>query len=198
MPENFDIGNGRWINSPEKFAAGTDNIKITTNPKTDFWQKTYYGFQNDNAHAFVFETYDKYFSFTVKADFNYMKRFDQCGVTVYQNSNNWFKAGAEYENGKIQRLGSVVTNNGFSDWASQDISSGIKTLYYRLSRRYNDFLIEYSNDGKEFFQMRIFHLFQGCKKVNFGIYAASPSDSSFEAVFSEMRLTDCVWEEHKQ
>ncbi|MDR1696177.1 MAG: DUF1349 domain-containing protein [Endomicrobium sp.] len=192
-----DTKNGIWINPPEKFSLSGESVKITTNPKTDFWQKTYYGFKNDNAHAFVFETYEKYFSFWVKAKFEYKKLFDQCGAVIYQNGNNWFKASAEYENEKTAKLGSVVTNNGFSDWASQDIGAGIKEIYYRLSRRYNDFLIEWSKDGKEFRQMRIFHLFQGCKKVNFGIYAASPSDSSFDAEFSEFRFTDCVWQEHK-
>lgn len=191
-----DLKSGKWINPPVKFTADADKINIITDPKTDLWQKTYYGFQRDNAHAFVFETYEKYFSFTVKARFDYKKQFDQCGVLIYQNSNNWFKSSVEYENEKMQRLGSVVTNNGFSDWASQDISTDIKEVYYRLSRRYNDFLIEWSKDGKEYIQMRIFHLFQGCKKVNFGIYAASPSDSSFEAEFSEMLISESVWEEH--
>lgn len=191
-----DIKNGKWINPPEKFLTNESGIRITTNPKTDLWQKTYYGFQNDNAHAFVFETYEKYFTFTVKASFEYKKRFDQCGVIIYQNSNNWFKASSEYENEKTQKLGSVVTNNGFSDWASQDINAEIKEIYYRLSRRHNDFLIEWSKDGQTFYQMRIFHLFQGCKKINFGVYAASPSDSSFEAVFSEMLISECIWKEH--
>ncbi|WP_397312917.1 DUF1349 domain-containing protein, partial [Paenibacillus elgii] len=31
------------------------------------------------------------------------------------------KASIEYENEEYQRLGSVVTNHGFSDWATTDI-----------------------------------------------------------------------------
>jgi regulation of enolase protein 1 (concanavalin A-like superfamily) len=197
MSEITNVKNGTWIKPPEKFILGEDSVKITTNPNTGFWQKTYCGLKNDNAHAFVFETYEKYFSFYVKVKFDYKKRFDQCGVVIYQNSNNWFKASAEYENEKIQKLCSVVTNNGFSDLASQDINADIKELYFRLSRRHNDFLTEWSKDGKEFYRMRMFHLFQGCKKVSFGIYASSPLDSSFEAEFSNMRLTECVWEEYR-
>lgn len=125
------------------------------------------------------------------------RRFDQCGVAIYIDSENWFKASIEYENENYQRLGSVVTNNGYSDWATQDISASIKEMYYRLSRRESDFLIEYSEDGKTFKQMRIFHLFKGNDEISFGIYACSPEASSFRAVFSDMHITECKWLEHK-
>ncbi|WP_276307039.1 DUF1349 domain-containing protein [Brachyspira sp. G79] len=70
-------------------------------------------------------------------------------------------------------------------------------MYYRLSRRESDFLIEYSEDGENFKQMRIFHLFKGDDKISFGIYACSPEDSSFKAVFTNMYITECQWHEHK-
>ena len=37
---------------------------------------------------------------------------------------------------------------------------------------------------------------QGSGQIHFGIYVCSPEDSSFEAVFSEMSLTDCKWLVH--
>ena len=37
---------------------------------------------------------------------------------MYMDSDNWFKASIEYENESIQRLGSVVTNNDYSDKAT--------------------------------------------------------------------------------
>ena len=39
---------------------------------------------------------------------------------MYLDSENWLKASIEYENEKISHLGSVVTNNGYSDWAQPD------------------------------------------------------------------------------
>ncbi|MDD7793570.1 DUF1349 domain-containing protein [Clostridium sp. 'White wine YQ'] len=193
----FDLNNCFWINEPQKYKFNKDRIIITTDPNTDFWQRTYYGFRNDNSPALLIKTEEKYFSFTVRTYFNSKKLFDQCGVIIYQNSDNWFKASIEYENEEYQRLGSVVTNNGYSDWATTDIDGNIKTMYYRLSRRESDFCIENSYDGKVFKQMRIFHLFEGSKEINIGIYACSPSDSSFEAVFSELNISECLWEEHK-
>ena len=90
---------------------------------------------------------------------------------MYLNSDNWFKASIEYENEKIQRLGSVVTNHGYSDWATTDISSDIKSMWYRFSRRDSDYCIECSEDGINFRQMRIFHMWEGAEKITYGIYA---------------------------
>lgn len=192
---NFDNSNLKWINKPDTFKISNDEIIITTNPETDYWQRTYYGFRNDNAHTLVMPV-NTDFTFTVKTNFNSKKMFDQCGVIIYQNSDNWFKASIEYENENFQRLGSVVTNNGYSDWATTDISSDIKHMYYRLSRRGPDFLMENSQDGKIFQQMRIFHLFEGYGEVNFGVYACSPLQSSFNAVFTKMKLEECIWKAH--
>jgi regulation of enolase protein 1 (concanavalin A-like superfamily) len=194
---NFDFNKAFWIYEPKQYEIKNNTLTINTQPNTDFWQRTYYGFRNDNAPALLFKTDERYFSFTIKTDFNSKKQFDQCGVIIYQNSDNWFKASIEYENEEYQRLGSVVTNNGFSDWATTDIDGNIKSTYYRLSRRESDFCIENSFDGKNFKQMRIFHLFEGDKEVNFGVYACSPIDSSFNAIFSEISISECLWTEHK-
>lgn len=187
----------KWINKPQEFSINENKIEIKTTPKTDFWQRTYYGFKNDNAPAILMATDKRFFSFTVKTDFNSNHRFDQCGIIIYQDSDNWFKASIEYENNIYQRLGSVVTNNGYSDWSTTDIKADIKTMYYRLSRRNSDFCVENSYDGKVFNQMRIFHLFKGQDEINFGLYACSPENSSFNAIFTNMNISECKWKEHK-
>ena len=108
------------------------------------WQRTYYHFRNDNAPVLQLETSEKYFSFIVKTEFESNHRFDQCGIVIYLDSDNWLKASIEYENEKFQHLGSVVTNNGYSDWATAEIDANIKTMWYRLSRREDDYCIECS------------------------------------------------------
>ena len=69
----------------------------------------------------------------VKTDFSESHhRFDQCGVVMYLDSENWLKASVEYENEEFQHLGSVVTNHGYSDWATTEISSDVKSIsWYR-------------------------------------------------------------------
>ena len=187
----------RWTREPRDYSVGADRIEITTAPHTDLWQRTYYHFRNDNAPVLQMETDDRFFSFVVKADFaESHHRFDQCGIVMYLDSENWLKASVEYENEAFQHLGSVVTNRGYSDWATTAIPADVKVMWYRLSRREDDYCIECSGDGKAFTQMRICHMWEGAGKIRFGIYACSPEDSSFRAVFTEMRLTECAWRVH--
>ncbi len=187
----------KWTRAPKQYEIKSDKIMIITEPNTDLWQRTYYGFQNDNAPVLQVTTKEKYFSFTVKTQFNSKRRFDQCGVVMYLDSENWLKASIEYENESYQRLGSVVTNHGYSDWATTDIDASVKTMWYRLSRRGSDYCIECSHDGIHFKQMRICHMWEGAGEIRFGIYACSPEQSSFQAEFTNLSLTECKWAEHK-
>ena len=133
-------------------------------------------------------TNEQYFKFTVKTSFDYKDLYDQCGIVIYLDSKNWMKSSSENIDAEHQKLGSVVTNNGFSDWATCDIPSNIKHIWYRLTREKSDFILETSLDGENFKQMRILHLNGAEGEIPFGLYACSPWDGSFEAVFTEMKL----------
>ena len=186
-----------WTRKPEIVTVAQETAEIVTEPHTDLWQRTYYGFRNDNAPVLQMTTDEKFFSFVVKTEFaESHHRFDQCGIAVYLDSENWLKASIEYENEKFQRLGSVVTNHGYSDWATTDIPAGVKEMWYRLSRRESDYCVECSEDGIHFHQMRICHLWEGSGEIAFGIYACSPEESSFRAVFSHMEITEGRWSDH--
>lgn len=193
----MDLTALKWTREPESYKTGSDMVEIVTKPHTDLWQRTYYHFQNDNAPVLQMETEEKYFSFVVRTEFTESHhRFDQCGIVMYLDSENWLKASVEYENGEYQHLGSVVTNNGYSDWATTAIDARIKTMWYRFSRREDDYCIECSADGVTFSQMRICHMHKGGGKIRFGIYACSPEESSFKAVFSNMQIMECRWKAH--
>lgn len=185
-----------WVRKPKEYNISDEKIEIVTTPHTDLWQRTYYNFQNDNAPVLQMETEEKFFSFVVKTEFNSKHRFDQCGVVIYLDSANWLKASIEYENEVMQHLGSVVTNDGYSDWATTEIEPNIKSMWYHLSRRNNDFCIENSVDGVHFKQMRICHMNKANDKIKFGIYACSPENSSFTARFTNMKILECQWRAH--
>lgn len=206
----LDFNEGRWINKPKEYEITQDSISITTEPETDLWQRSYYGFRNDNAPALLFGS-GQNFTFTANVNFDYKQRFDQCGLLIYLDSDNWFKVSIEYESREFSRLGSVVTNNGYSDWATTDVTLP-ENITYRLSRRGPDFLIESSFDGEIFEQMRIFHLHSlgetteemgklnppqpTSHSIDFGVYACSPSNSSFTAKFSNITCEPCLWLAH--
>jgi regulation of enolase protein 1 (concanavalin A-like superfamily) len=207
----LELKSGKWLNKPPHCEISESSVEITTEQNTDFWQRSYYGFRNDNAPALLF-TSNKNFTFSVKVAFKYNQQFDQCGLIIYIDSDHWFKASIEYENSMFSRLGSVVTNFGYSDWATSDIILPAE-IGYRLSRRGPDFLIEYSLDGNDYKQMRIFHLHalgettEEMGKVNppipaknavpFGIYACSPAVSSFSARFTHFKFEPCRWLAHR-
>ena len=129
-------GEMKWTRKPRECSVGPERAEITTEPHTDLWQRTYYHFRNDNAPLLQWETEERFFSFVVKTDFSDSHhRFDQCGIVLYLDSENWLKASVEYENEAFQHLGSVVTNHGYSDWATTAIPAEIKSMWYRLSRR---------------------------------------------------------------
>lgn len=194
---NIDFAAFEWTREPAGVEIKGDTLLITTAPHTDLWQRTYYHFRNDNAPVFQISTDEQYFSFVVKTDFTQSHtRFDQCGIVMYLDSDNWLKGSVEYENDRYQHLGSVVTNAGYSDWATTAIPADIKTMWYRFSRRGDDYCIECSADGIEFSQMRICHMHAGAGRICFGVYACSPEDSSFTAVFSNMKITECMWKAH--
>ncbi len=193
----MDLKLFQWLREPKACTIREGRIEVTTQPHTDLWQRTYYHFRNDNAPVLQMETEEPYFSFVVKTDFSGSHhRFDQCGIVMYLDSENWLKASVEYENETFQHLGSVVTNHGFSDWATTEIPASVKTMWYRLSRREDDYCLECSEDGEVFRQMRVCHVHEGGGRIRFGIYACSPENSSFTAVFDHLELGPCMWKAH--
>ena len=185
----MELGKWQWTRDPAEYSICDDRIEIVTQPHTDLWQRTYYHFRNDNAPVLQMETDEPFFSFVVRTQFESKRRFDQCGIVMYLDSEN-------YENERFQHLGSVVTNNGYSDWATTEIGADVKAMWYRFSRRRDDYCIECSEDGVIFRQMRICHMWQGGGAIRFGVYACSPEDSSFKATFTDMQITECKWLAH--
>ncbi len=191
-----DVRKMEWTREPKAWSAKDGRVEIITSPHTDLWQRTYYHFRNDNAPVLQLTTDERYFSFVVRTEFESSHRFDQCGIVMYLDSENWLKGSIEYENEDFQHLGSVVTNNGYSDWATTAMDASVKSMWYRLSRREDDYCIECSPDGVRYSQMRICHMWKGSGQIRFGIYACSPEDSSFKAVFTDMEMTECRWLAH--
>ena len=180
-----------WLNEPKKYFFD-QGLHLITKSKTDFWQKTHYGFRRDDGHCLLTNIQGD-FSLKTRVHFNPKSQYDQCGIIARIDSENWIKCSIEYEDQEISRLGSVVTNYGFSDWATQDISSDIKSVMYQLSKREQDFLLEYSLDGRKWYQMRVAHLHQFKGSIDVGIYACSPIGEEFECKFDLIEIDKNNW-----
>ena len=52
------------------------------------------------------------------------------------------------------------------------------------------------NEVDKFKQMRMCHVWNGGEQIQFGVYVCSPEDSSFKAIFTNMKITECKWLAH--
>lgn len=186
MPSGF-----HWFNEPASFSFGA-GLEMRTRAETDFWQSTHYGFRRDDGHCLLTRL-DGDFCLSTHAEFEPRTRYDQCGLIVRLDHENWIKASTEYEDEACSRLGSVVTNLGYSDWATQDIPSKQREMWYRISKNGQDFLIENSCDGKHWVQQRIAHLHRPAVHVLAGVYACSPIGRDFCCRFSFLSIGENSW-----
>lgn len=187
LPQDF-----HWFNEPKRYHLG-DGLEIFTDEKTDFWQRTHYGFRRDDGHCLLTKQSGD-FSLTAQVEFDPHEKYDQCGLIVRIDSQNWIKVSTEFESENVSRLGSVVTNLGYSDWATQDVTSDNRVMWYRISKRGPDFLLENSLDGQTWIQMRITHLHQPAEQYEIGVYACSPIGKDFRCCFKSLEITDNQWQ----
>jgi uncharacterized protein len=186
LPQGF-----YWFNEPARYQLGA-GLEIFTDEKTDFWQRTHYGFQRDDGHClFTSQTGD--FCLQTHVEFRFQEKYDQCGLMIRLDRENWIKVSTEYESEECSRLGSVVTNLGYSDWATQDIPSSHREMWYRISKNEQDFLLENSFDGQTWLQLRITHLHQVSEYYEVGVYACSPIGKDFWCRFTSLEISDNHW-----
>lgn len=192
--EKIDFSGFSWLNEPEEIAMSGESLEFVTKPGTDFWQRTHYGYRHNTGHAFLTHLWED-FSFSVRAEFFYETMYDQCGLLLYLDEDNWAKCGIEFMDEAVSLIGSVVTNQGYSDWACTPCSTDITRLYLRINRRGRDFRFDCSQDGDSYSLMRIFHMHGDLSVAKVGIFAGSPSQSSFKVRFDEMAAGASMWQE---
>ncbi len=185
-----------WFNAPQDYFFD-DGLWLVTKSQTDFWQRTHYGFQRDDGHCLL-TTLTGDFSIATRTYFDPVAQYDQCGLIARIDRDNWIKCSTEYEGPSLSRLGSVVTNRGFSDWATQDVTTAVRSVSYRLSKRGQDFLIEYALADQVWHQMRIAHLHQPITSIDVGIYACSPVGNHFRCRFDFIEIDDNHWRAHPE
>jgi regulation of enolase protein 1 (concanavalin A-like superfamily) len=186
IPPNF-----YWFNPPTKFRLGA-GLEIFTDEKTDFWQRTHYGFQRDDGHC-LFTRMAGDFSLSTHVEYCPQAQYDQCGLMIRIDEENWIKVSTEYESETHSRLGSVVTNLGFSDWATQDVPSNRREIWYRISKNGRDFLLENSSDGENWLQLRVAHLHKTVESLEIGVYACSPIGRDFWCRFKLLVIGENGW-----
>jgi regulation of enolase protein 1 (concanavalin A-like superfamily) len=180
----------RWHSQPKGARLSVAGLTLETAAGSDFWQRTHYGFQVDSGHALLLPVTGD-FQLETALTFEPVHQYDQAGLYVRLSERCWLKTSIEFEGAEPSRLGSVVTNQGWSDWATQDIANTVRHAAYRVTRRSGDYLIEYRSTPSTFTQIRIAHLIEddGLNPIFAGLYACSPKGAGFRAHFHFLRVT---------
>lgn len=191
---NFSEGkldsNVSWFCPPAQFQIDTETnrLVIKTDAKTDFWQRTHYGFEADNGH-FLYREVKGDFEIMTKVHTYPVNRYDQAGLMIRVSKDTWIKTSVEYNPDGPNQLGAVVTNQGFSDWSSQNFTQNKSALYFKIQRKNDDYTVCYSSDGDSWTQLRLAYLLNSSKEpVQVGIYACSPQGEGYEAQFDFIKV----------
>lgn len=172
IADSFESDSFAWLNNPTSwptadgevpgevegtggsFSVTKDTLIIRPAAYKDFWSKTFYSppLIKHDACAYLYNVPTEE-EVTVKVDFSLtpVMQFDQAGLLLYYDSENWMKCGIEFCDGS-PRLSVVVTNAGYSDWSTQQWSqSGARLKVHRIHQA-NSLVVEAAPVGSEHYE----------------------------------------------
>lgn len=174
----------QWFNEPEKWNIKDNELTMFVTPQSDYWRISHYGFTVDDA-PYLYTVRGGEFEVKVKVAGDYTARFDQAGLMLRINEENYIKAGIEYVDGKYN-LSTVVTHHT-SDWSVITLDKPVPYVWIKAVRRLDAVEIFYSFDDKEYVMMRNAWL-QDNTPVMVGMMAACPDGKGFEVRFSDFTI----------
>jgi uncharacterized protein len=174
----------RWHHEPPAWKFEGDKINVFTGAKSDFWRETHYGFIRDNGH-FYFQEIAGDFVVGVKIIGQYESLYDQAGLMVRVDKNNWIKCGIEFVNGVQQA--SVVVTRDFSDWSIVPLPENPASIWLRVKRQKETIEIYYSLDGENYAMLRLAYLTLN-ETVQAGLMCASPDGDGFTVTFKDFEV----------
>jgi hypothetical protein len=169
----------QWHNEPTRWTLQGETITVVTDPKTDFWQKTHYGFIRDNGH-FYFEHMTGDFTAEVQVTGTYTALYDQAGLMIRADATTWMKCGIEFVDGVHHA--SVVVTRDYSDWSVVPLPASPLTLWIRVRRQSGDIEVQYSLNGHAYHMLRVAHL-TTANPLQVGMMCASPEGDGFSVTF---------------
>jgi uncharacterized protein len=174
-----------WFNEPPQWDEEGSILHVQTAPHTDFWRKTHYGFIRDNGH-FYYELVKGDFDVEVQVSGQYTDLYDQAGLMVRVDEQNWLKTGIEYVNG-VQHISAVFTRE-FSDWSVVPLPQNPSLIYLRLTRRAEAVEIYYSLNAVDYTMLRMGYLVPA-ETAGVGLMAASPDGPGFQVTFNDFTIS---------
>lgn len=177
----------RWLNPPASAVEADGVWRLRTRPDTDFWQLTHYGFRRDSGHFLHLACRGDFFA-EVDLTTQPNAKYDQAGLMVRLDPENWIKTSVEFEPEGHSHLGAVVTQRGVSDWSMRPIIPFPARQRFRIERRGADFTVSAGFAG-DWERIRLTRLdLKEVQDVFVGPYACSPTGKGCEVLIHHWRL----------
>ena len=123
---------GSWTRKPVSISQDGNSLNVEAAAESDWWRTTAYGFIHDDGHALI-KAFPNESAVEVSFILNYTEQFDQAGIFVTSDPENWIKAGVEYCDG-FPQVGAVVTQVN-SDWSVAPVAEWMnQEVTIRVSR----------------------------------------------------------------
>jgi regulation of enolase protein 1 (concanavalin A-like superfamily) len=183
-PQDILFPRMSWLNEPASSKIAGNQIVVRSRAKTDFWQKTFDGYVADSGHFYHLSAPGDC-TFTASINGRYATQYDQAGVMVRIDSENWMRCGTEFIDGK--RFASVVFTRTYSDGSTMPDLSETEPIWWRAIRKKDSIEALCSLNGVQFTSVRMGY-FPPSRPVEVGIMCAAPSGQGFEATFKDLKL----------
>ena len=174
----------QWFNEPENYSIRNGVLEMQVPAQTDFWRIAHYGFTVDDG-SFLYAVYGGEFEAKIKVSGEYETRFDQAGMMIRLDHENYVKFGIEFVDGKFN-ISAVVTHHT-SDWSVIRLDEPVPHLWLKAVRRLDAIELFYSFDDREYTMMRTLWMQDNCP-LQVGPVAACPDGQGFKARFSDFKV----------
>jgi regulation of enolase protein 1 (concanavalin A-like superfamily) len=176
--EAFGTSGWEWLNPPRRWSAGED-LQVTTDPDTDFWRTTHYGYVCGSGHVFG-RRVEADLRLTVAFQAGYADQYDQAGAALWIDEKNWIKTGTELVDGR--HLLSVVVTRDVSDWSVLPLDRAPEQLTLAIHRAGDAVTVTHGET-----MLRLAYFPPGVPALA-GAMCASPTGGGFAVRFSRVEL----------
>jgi regulation of enolase protein 1 (concanavalin A-like superfamily) len=173
-----------WYNEPSRWTLSPTQLSVVTDQATDFWRKTHYGFTRHSGHLFGHTTSGD-FTASVRVRGDYESLYDQAGLMVLIDDENWAKAGVEMSDGEAM-ISSVVTVRD-SDWATGVFRGDASDFWIRATVNDSVLRIQVSADGRRWPLVRLCPFPRSAHYV-VGSMCCTPEREGLSVLFSDFTV----------
>lgn len=174
----------QWFNEPTMWEIKNNSLTMNVTPQSDYWRVSHYGFTVDDA-PFLYTMRGGEFEVKVKVTGDYTARFDQAGLMLRIDHENYIKAGIEFVDGKYN-LSTVVTHHT-SDWSIIALDRPVPFVWIKAVRRLDAIEVFYSFDDVTYTLMRNAWMPDN-HPIMVGVMAACPDGNGFKARFDNFSI----------